>query len=329
MVEQFGLAMILSSFVNKCAFTSGTISFLVSSIRQAEELSITVVSALANLGAHSKEVVPPAENKATSGFIANASSKPTTVYSFPSKGTFFPNLKLSNKKYIHEILKDDDTYILSNKYKIKNIKNFIFLSDGSDKNSYQIGKSSYDYLNLDNNENGIIENDLSDLIDESRSDGIDNDNDWIASIHDVGSDGVADTYDSDGTEGNGYPDSGEPNFDRTDPDESDQIGLTSFDYFVPSGAYPMSDDEALWEKLSPGFFDVPQSIQNGNPISGEDGDFIFGSGYFPLRPGQTERFSIALIYGENKDDLDRNKEVVQEIYDNDYYYHCNDHFLYL
>ena len=80
----------------------------------------------------------------------------------------------------------------------------------------------------------------------------------------------------------------------------------------------MSDDEALWEKLSRGFFDVPQSIQNGNPISGEDGDFIFGSGYFPLRPGQTERFSIALIYGENKDDLDRNKEVVQEIYDNDY-----------
>lgn len=175
-----------------------------------------------------------------------------------------------------------------------------------------------DYLNLDNNENGFIENDLSDLIDESRSDGIDNDNDWIVGIHDVGSDGVADTYDSDGTEGNGYPDSGEPNFDRTDPDESDQIGLTSFDYFVPSGAYPMSDDEALWEKLSPGFFDVPQSIQNGNPISGEDGDFIFGSGYFPLRPGQTERFSIALIYGENKDDLDRNKEVVQEIYDNDY-----------
>ena len=69
--------------------------------------------------------------------------------SYLSKGTFFPNLKLSNKKYIHEILKDDDTYILSNKYKIKNIKNFIFLSDGSDKNSYQIGKSSYDYLNLD------------------------------------------------------------------------------------------------------------------------------------------------------------------------------------
>ena len=69
-------------------------------------------------------------------------------------------------------------------------------------------------------------------------------------------------------------------FDQTDPDESDQIGLTSFDYFVPSGDYPMSDDEELWNKLSPGFFDVPESIVNGEPTSGEDGDFIFGSGYF-------------------------------------------------
>ena len=80
----------------------------------------------------------------------------------------------------------------------------------------------------------------------------------------------------------------------------------------------MSDDEELWNKLSPGFFDVPESIVNGEPTSGEDGDFIFGSGYFPLRPGQTERFSIALVYGEDKSDLDRNKQIVQEIYDNDY-----------
>ena len=175
-----------------------------------------------------------------------------------------------------------------------------------------------DFLNSDNNIDGYIDNDLTDLIDESRDDGIDNDNDWIVSVHDVGTDGVSGTFDSDGTEGNGMPDSGEPNFDKTDPDESDQIGLTSFDYFVPSNAYPMSDDEALWDKMSPGFFDVPESIQDGNPVSGEDGDFIFGSGYFPLRAGQTERFSIALIYGQNKTDLDRNKEVVQEIYDNDY-----------
>ena len=179
-------------------------------------------------------------------------------------------------------------------------------------------KAYINYFSYDNNINGVIDGYDFNLIDESRDDGIDNDNDWNPSVHDVGSDGVGNTFDLDGTEGNGIPDAGEPNFDQTDPDESDQIGLTSFDYFVPSASYPMNDDEALWEKLSPGFFDVPESINNGEPTSGEDGDFIFGSGYFPLLPGQTERFSIALIYGENKFDLDRNKSVVQEIYDNDY-----------
>ena len=52
-------------------------------MRQAEELSITVVPAAANFGAHSKEVAPPAENNATSGCISTAVLNPTTVNSFP------------------------------------------------------------------------------------------------------------------------------------------------------------------------------------------------------------------------------------------------------
>ena len=56
MVEQFGLAIILSSFVNSLALISGTTNFLVESILQADELSITVVPAAANLGAQSNEV---------------------------------------------------------------------------------------------------------------------------------------------------------------------------------------------------------------------------------------------------------------------------------
>ena len=69
--------------------------------------------------------------------------------SYLSKGTFFPNIKLNNKKHIHDLLKNDDTYILSDKYKLKNTKNVILLSEISNKNTYQISKSSYDYLNLD------------------------------------------------------------------------------------------------------------------------------------------------------------------------------------
>ncbi len=69
--------------------------------------------------------------------------------SYLSKGTFFPNIKLNNKKHIHDLLKNDDTYILSDKYKLKKIINVILLSEISNKNTYQISKSSYDYLNLD------------------------------------------------------------------------------------------------------------------------------------------------------------------------------------
>ena len=154
------------------------------------------------------------------------------------------------------------------------------------------------------------------MIDEKRNDNIDNDGDWDSNYHDVGQDGVAATGDV--GENDGVPTLGEPNFDSTDPDESDQLGLTSFDYFSPANTFPHNDDEALWNRLAPGFFDVPSSISNGIPINGEDGDFIFSSGYFPLKAGETERFSIALLYGEDQQDLIKNKETVQLIYDQDY-----------
>jgi len=154
------------------------------------------------------------------------------------------------------------------------------------------------------------------LIDEARNDGLDNDGDWNPETDDVGNDGKPGTNDY--GENDGKPTANEPNFDKTDVDESDQIGLTSFNYFVPSNAYPMADDELLWEWLKPGYFDVPSSIQNGKPVAGEDGDFIYGSGYFPLRAGDTQRFSLALVYGYDLTDLLKNRETVQDIYNSDY-----------
>ena len=70
-VEQLGLAIILSLAVNVEALISGTTNFFDKSILQADELSITVVPASANLGAHSKDIALPAENIAISGFLIN------------------------------------------------------------------------------------------------------------------------------------------------------------------------------------------------------------------------------------------------------------------
>ena len=64
---------------------------------------------------------------------------------------------------------------------------------------------------------------------------------------------------------------------------------------------------------------------NNEPVQGEDGDFFYASGYFPLLAGQTERLSLALIYGggrggRSKDlqDLLKNRETVQKIYNSNY-----------
>ncbi len=174
------------------------------------------------------------------------------------------------------------------------------------------------------------------MIDERRDDLIDNNRNWDIRFDDVGRDGIADTHDA--GEGDGVPTSGylaggfdtglpgEPHIDKTDVDESDQIGLTSFYYFTPAGQVPLADKEELWRELAPGFFDVPTSIQGNKPVNGEDGDFIYGSGYFPLVAKKTERFSLALVYGggnggsrdDDINDLLKHKIIVQKIYDANY-----------
>lgn len=163
-------------------------------------------------------------------------------------------------------------------------------------------------------------NDL--MIDESRSDGIDNDCDWDVRFDDVGADGKAGTNDR--GEGDGIPTAGgvdgpgEPNFDATDVNESDQIGLTSFQYFVPANNIAMNDDRDMWRRMNPGFFQVPTSIVNNEAIRGEDGDFIYGSGYFPLLAGKTERFSLALAFGMDFPAVLKTKQIAQNIYDANY-----------
>jgi len=161
------------------------------------------------------------------------------------------------------------------------------------------------------------------MIDERRDNDIDDDGDWNPMYDDLGADGIANTGDY--GENDGFPTHGEPNFDETDVHESDQIGLTSFQYFAPANSVALGNDEDLWTRLRPGFFDVPRSMVNGKPLYGEDGDFIYGTGYFPLLAGKTERLSLALVYGGglathelDLEDLLKHRETVQKIYNSNY-----------
>ena len=153
------------------------------------------------------------------------------------------------------------------------------------------------------------------LIDEKRDNDIDEDGDWDPNSDDLGQDGLGPEDDGypgpDLGEGDGKPTQGEPNFGRTDPDESDQIGLTAFNFFNLALAPDLSVDSSLWNRMTPGRFDqVPRQPQ--------DGDFIYASGYFPLVAGSIERFSVALLFGEDLKDIQSNQIITRQIYNSGY-----------
>ena len=202
--------------------------------------------------------------------------------------------------------------------------------------AWSTGYYGYAYLESPGNvtTNGVDE-DNDGMIDERRDDGIDNDGDWLKYSDlnlngtwdadeneplndDLGKDGVG-PFDlqylvPDEGEGDGVPTDGEPKFDKTDKDESDQIGLTAVSIYRlgqgGTGGGWAKDDESMWLKMSSGIFDT--SLQRAN-IS-----MVFASGPFPLNQGLRERFSMALLFGANLEEIIFNKETVQEIYNANY-----------
>ncbi len=160
-------------------------------------------------------------------------------------------------------------------------------------------------LETPSNSTDGIDNDGDGLIDESRSDGIDNDGDWVAATDDVGADGVADTGDE--GEGDGIPTAGEPNFDATDIDESDEIGLTSFAAFA-KGGLNLNSATDVGNAFEQNRFDDPNSKD----------EFLLGSGGFSLASGETQRFSVVLFVSANPLDQTENEMNIHDIFENNY-----------
>jgi hypothetical protein len=157
----------------------------------------------------------------------------------------------------------------------------------------------------------------------------DEDMDWVAENDDTGEDGVWGTHDR--GEGDGIPTSGEPHFDKTDKDESDQIGLTGFqlNYINNPGGVP--DDIVFFRSGRPPHPDWPKELYDKwsspnvstrfDPRQGATNiniGFLFASGPFTLKAGKTERFSLALAYGADLQELRSTVKVVQAIYNANY-----------
>ena len=184
---------------------------------------------------------------------------------------------------------------------------------------------------IDNDNNGAIDEyideGIDEMIDESRDNGIDDDEDWSALKDDVGLDGVPGTGDP--GEGDGVPTTGagttfpgEPNIDLTDVSETDQIGITNAQY-LPAGGLNINSDAQMWfDFMIPGKFYDPQLV-----IAGEY-DLFVSSSFFPLRAGQIEPISIAVILGNGpvpdpegrlrKQNVLKKRVRAQETYNNDY-----------
>jgi hypothetical protein len=159
----------------------------------------------------------------------------------------------------------------------------------------------------------------------------DEDMDWTADLHDVGADGLPASGDTlFGGEGDGMPTAGEPNFDGTDLNESDQIGLTGFkiNRIRPGQGNPdptvdaivFYTDSANWpQRLFEKFSDPDPSIRFDPPLAANYNiGFLFASGPFQLKAGQTERFSLALAFGADLNELRNTVKTVQQIYDANY-----------
>ncbi len=214
-----------------------------------------------------------------------------------------------------------------------------------------IGFFGFAFLESPGLANDGEDNDGDGLEDESQTDGIDNDGDWdpwedengngvfdnedanYNGILDVGEDvnengeldiePINDDTGADGLgpedfeyagpdvgEANGFPDVGEPDFEFTDNDESDQVGLTS--WYLRQGSGGMANDQEFWDvSLQPDTFDEMANVT--------DIAFVYGSGFVRFADNErTNRYAIALAFGNDFPDILRNKRTIQVIYDNDY-----------
>ncbi len=142
---------------------------------------------------------------------------------------------------------------------------------------------------------------------------------------DVGSDGIGPFDigytgpDADGTEADGKPEQGEPSFGILDKDESDQLGLTGFAIFAVH-YYELHNDEQNWKVLSALPSPHGQQLLDVN-LANYFSSYLFhmnGRKSNSAQAGETQRFSMALIFGINKDDLFRRKKTVQSIYNANY-----------
>lgn len=202
-----------------------------------------------------------------------------------------------------------------NRYRVPGTTVILYAVTASD-----LGKAYAD--GIDNDGDGAIDEGIDEgideMIDESRADGIDNDGDWNALQDDTGLDGTAfngDPGDGDGqpTTGAGTSFPGERNIDVTDVSESDQIGLTNVQ-IIPAFSLNFNSQSDRFLYFT---FMVPGDLDINIPEPGEN-DLVVTSSLFPLKAGQTERISLSIQIGQDRDQALDSRDNALQAYLEDY-----------
>ncbi|MHB1687299.1 MAG: fibronectin type III domain-containing protein [Ignavibacteriaceae bacterium] len=193
-------------------------------------------------------------------------------------------------------------------------------------NLYQssLGKG---YLNKDGLRDAGVDENIDEMIDESRTDKVDNDGDWNPLTDDVGLDGIPDTHDvgeGDGkpTSGVGTGEPGEPHIDLTDVKETDQIGITNAQR-IAAGGLNINSDATMWfDFMIPGKYFNPAEVKPG------EYDLFVSSGLFPMPAGDVQPFSMAVIlvngpindpgWTIRRNEVLKKRQRAQETYQNNY-----------
>jgi hypothetical protein len=156
----------------------------------------------------------------------------------------------------------------------------------------------------------------------------DEDLDWDPLTGDLGADGISGTHDIGETDG--QPTMGEPDFERRDPGESDQIGLTGFKTSRIRAGWgnpdPTTDnvvfytDAQNWPQRLWDHFTAPDPAARFDPclIPNYNLAFLLASGPFKLDVGETQRFSVAVAYAPTFNGLLQTVEAADLLNRGDY-----------
>ena len=98
--------------------------------------------------------------------------------------------------------------------------------------------------------------------------------------------------------------------------------IASFQNFVPAGDIAMSDDNNLWNRLKPGFYQWPSSVFYSDSIPyavrGEDGDYLWGGNYFSLNSMETKSVVTASVFGYSKGEILLKMKYAEALYNSNF-----------